>query len=240
MLTKLIYGVLWPILSIKVVPLYILKAKEQKQLSLCEDAALLLYYTTGFLYITSTITWDWFWYDPLGILWEENEKRQTELLSVIYLYFGYYAGLLVVTWWPPWSKDKYEMTIHHIATLLLMWVAWRARCWEISMWVLYINSIFDIFLGMSRFAYKMDWAIQNPLFGGAFLIHFGLRVCFYPYRLYRSWTTDQEQLGPWYFAPPVVCNIPLVVLNVYWCCLMTKVIYRRVWLKQQQVDPNDN
>jgi hypothetical protein len=148
--------------------------------------------------------------------------------------------LFFVTFWPPLSwGDIVENLLHHTTTVLLIWAAFVDSWLTISVWVIMINVIFDVFFSLSRVAYKLDHWLQTPLFGISLIIHVALRVVFFPYRIIMLALSTPHIDTHILLYPPFFITIPLWILYFYWMLRMFFIVYDRLVKGVQKVDYSD-
>lgn len=128
-----------------------------------------------------------------------------------YLFFYFYLFALTVI-----DKDigkRYEMLLHHGATVQLMYFAGIMGYLDISVYVLYINNVADIFLGPSKIFNIFKNVLRVPFFVGFTFAHLVLRCIYFPYNIYRM--SCHEKTGTLFDRAFIFC-IPLFGLNYFW------------------------
>ncbi len=151
------------------------------------------------------------------------EDVHPDLLKYVFMSYMYYASLLVLVYIPPRKKDLKEITFHHVATLILMTVAWWWGYFDISAYVLLINDITDIFLGLSTIGNITRSWIKYPAFVCFYLCHVILRiVCFF----FEINKFSFSSHGQGYYDVPFWLCMPLIAINIYWMKKLTAIIQK--------------
>lgn len=229
-------------LTSRIIPLLLSKNNTKKSVSyvrIGEESTILIYAISAVVYLFGFfLEFDFILNADIGIDTEEAYTEEIKALEPFILWnFWYFAMLLCVSFFSPRKEgDFYELMIHHIATMALIWAAFSASWLTASVWVLLINMIFDIFLSLSRIAYKMDHWLQVPFFGIAVIIHFILRVFLFPYKVITAVLYSERCTPPAFSDASVLLVIPLWLLFVYWGYCMINVCYLRLWKKEYRVD----
>ncbi len=152
----------------------------------------------------------------------------------------YFTMLFCISFYPPVKEgDFYELIAHHVTTVALISAAFYCSWLGVSVWVILINAIFDIFLSLSRIAYKLDHWSQVPLFGIAIITHFILRVQLFPFKILLTILHTPHIEGSVLFYPPFLFTVPLWLLYLYWGWCMLRVCYLRLWKGKYDVDYSD-
>lgn len=169
-----------------------------------------------------------------------NSPLIHSMKSVIVWTLCYYESLLIILiWLPTKTGDRVEMLLHHISTIILISIAWNESWIVVSVWVILLNSIFDIFLGMSRICYKFNNILQTPFFAMALFIHLGFRVILYPIRIVHTSFNSVETFDSPISKILYVATVPLWVLYIYWFVCMLRISYNRLVKGIENVDYGD-
>lgn len=230
----------------RLIPLFCFNTKKSKQyiyVRIGEECTILLYSLFVVFYLFSSfIDFDFI---LNGDLDKNIDSRYTPFIQSLEPFliwnFWYFFMLLCISFCPPAKEgDFYELITHHVAAMLLIAAAFYHSWLGASVWVILINSLFDIFLSLSRIAYKLDHWSQVPLFGLAIFSHFILRIAIYPYRILQTMLNTPYHKGYFITYPPFFLTIPLWVLYLYWGWCMIKICYLRLWKGKYNVDYGDD
>lgn len=170
--------------------------------------------------------------DPSDVDSPEFEGVRRLLVANI----SYYVGMLVVACWKPRRRDWLEMATHHVITIGLMLVAYIVGFYDVSIFVLFINGLSDIFLSASRIAYDAEHPAQTPLFAVFVVLHLALRVVFYPIKTWWCFYLSIGRLTTFFGYLPGLCTVPLWLLYLFWTPKILKVCWRRLVHGDRDVD----
>lgn len=149
------------------------------------------------------------------ILNEENVvfPALNEKLWYLRTYYFFYLFLLIITFFDKEMEKRKEMLAHHIATIFLMTLAGFFGYIDVSVYVLYVNNIADVFLGPSKIldTYKSNFRI--PFFLCFAAAHLILRCIYFPINIVRF--TYHKHVNSFLDGPFLLC-FPLIILNYYW------------------------
>lgn len=205
---------------------------------LWEEVTSLLWHIANVVYMLTTyVTFDFFFVSPLTLNVGDSYSTihdDTRLLLVCNM--AYYVGMLLVALWLPRRRDWREMVFHHIVTICLMVVAYRVGFYDISVFVLFINAVADVFLSSSRIAYDLENSLQTPFFACFVVIHVILRVVFYPFKVWVCVRSSVDQYQSFFDYLPGLCTIPLWFLYLFWTPKIFTVCWRRVVYGVRNVD----
>jgi hypothetical protein len=206
-----------------------------------EETTILIYGISTVVYLFCFfLEFDFILNGDIDINIEEAYTKEIQALEPFILWnFWYFAMLFVVSLFPPYKPDFYELTIHHLIAMALIAAAFFKSWLSVSVWVILINAIFDIFLSLSRIAYKLDHWSQVPFFAIAVIIHFILRVKLFPYKIITTILTSKIQNENLFLHPSFFFTTLLWLLFVYWGYCMIRVSYLRLWKKEYKVDYSD-
>lgn len=169
-----------------------------------------------------------------------NTPLIQSMKSVIIWTLSYYESLLILLiCLPTKTGDRTEMLLHHISTIILISIAWNESWIIVSVWVILLNSIFDIFFGISRICYKFENSLQTPFFAIALLIHLGFRVILYPIRIAHTSFNTVETFDSSISKILYMATIPLWLLYIYWFICMLRISYDRLIKGIENVDYGD-
>lgn len=205
---------------------------------LWEEIASLVWYLWNVCYMMMThVTSHFFFHsqltlDAAGSHSDEHDKVRLLLACNI----SFYVGLLIVSLWEPRRRDWREMFAHHCITICLMLVAYAVGFYDVSVFVLFINGVADVFLSSSRIAYDLGSSLQTPFFACFLVAHIGLRVFFYPYKVWQCFFSSMDQYQRVLDYLPGLCTIPLWLLYLFWTPKIFRVCWNRLARGVHDVD----
>jgi len=203
----------------RIIPLFL--SLKEEQIRLWEEFTLLIYYFCTTLYVfTNFKTLPELLSLPIGIETGREDPEIIRMYNFLFVNISFYAGMFLVELLPPWKSDLWDTTAHHLATILLMTIALYEEYIEISVFVLTINGICDVFLESSKIAHKFDHILQIPLFLAFTCSHMFFRMYCYPSKVID---TAYNSNG-WNKFSPYTC-IPLGILNFWWLYRALRVCF---------------
>ncbi len=242
---ELVFITLIVCLITRILPVYILGVKNELSHTytrLSEEITIFLYGCAVLSYLgDSFVNFDFLVNENIDKNIGVNYHEKANSVEPFLIWnMWYFFMLLLVTFWPPlrWG-DIVENILHHMSTVCLMGAAFYGSWLIISVWVILINVIFDVFFSLSRIAYKLGHWSQTPLFGIALVLHVLLRVCFFPYRIIKLALVTKHVNTYMILYPPFFMTIPLWCLYVYWMVRMLQISYNRLCKGVQNVDYSD-
>lgn len=253
-LEKLVYSVsfiYYPIVAFRVIPSMLLnnsKPRQQKVafIHLLEHFAILLFHFFSVVYMIKRfdVSWDFLLFGDTSM----NDgarylQKHAEVDSFIVATMCFYLSSAAVLWMPPVKHDRVTMTIHHIATFLLMLPAYLSSFIDITIWVLFVNSLADIFLEASKIAVKYNFLYNMKMDAVVFTIfigiHFVFRCVVYPYKIYITAYNSWERMHTLASLLSVSGNVPLFFLNIYWLFKIWATCARRLSQGKREVDDSE-
>ena len=139
-------------------------------------------------------------------------------------------------------NDLINMTVHHIATLSLLWMSYLpSDCWKIGAAVLFVHEIGDVTITFTKaLHYAQLEMTSNILFMLHIFIWIWSRLIWFP-RIIASIFMDVEfpSKSYWQQLPCGILLCVLLVLHIFWTLLMFKVLYRAFVKKEALKDERD-
>lgn len=205
---------------------------------LWEETASLLWYFCNVCYMLSThVSFHFFFHSPLTLDAAGSHSAEHDGVRLLLACnMSFYAGLLVVALWKPRRRDWAEMVAHHLITICLMGVAYAVGFYDVSVFVLFINALADVFLSSSRMAYDVGSTWQTPLFACFVVVHLFLRVVFYPVKVWECFFSSMDQYQGALDYLPGLCTVPLWLLYLFWTPKIFRVCWRRAVHGERDVD----
>lgn len=202
-----------------------------------EIVSLLWYCANGIYMLSAHISCDFFFSSTLKLNPSDlHSPLHDEVRLLLMANMSFYLGMLIVSLWRPPRRDYIEMATHHVITLTLMYIAYIVGFYEVSVFVLFINVVSDVFLSASKIAYDLDNWLQTPLFACFVVAHLLLRVIYYPYKVWSCYYLSMENLNHFVDHLPGLCTVPLWLLYLFWTPKIIKVCWRRLVHGVRQVD----
>lgn len=135
-------------------------------------------------------------------------------------------------------KDFYELILHHIVTIALIWCSYRFHFTWMGLEVYITMDVSDFFLALSKTLNYLDSPISGPFFVGFVFIWIYLRH-YINLRILWSILTEFRTVGEWelnwdtqqykcWISQPIVFTLlfALQILNAYWLFLIIRILYR--------------
>lgn len=151
--------------------------------------------------------------------WPLEQQASIEVRWYYFLSFGHYIHLFVTQFFEPRRKDWWEMFIHHIVTMMLLFFSYVVNFVRIGTVVLLCHDGSDIFLELAKlFNYMRMGTLCDATFVVFALAFFIGRLVLYPWRVvYVAVVLGAEQVGVWRgFYIFVGLLLVLQVLHLFW------------------------
>ncbi|KAM3608571.1 uncharacterized protein V6R79_001126 [Siganus canaliculatus] len=209
----------------------------------CEASWRCVFYLFAFIFGIVTL-YDKPWVYDLRQIWSGFPKQS--MLPSQYWYYilevGFYISLVLSLAFDVKRKDFQEQVIHHIATLTLQGFSWTSNYIRIGTLVMAVHDSADIFLeGGKMFNYAKWQQAANVMFV-LFTVTFTMtRLIIFPFWLIHcTWVYPVELFAPffgYYFFN--VMLVVLLVLNIYWALLISRMVYKLIFAKLEGDDRSD-
>ena len=178
--------------------------------------------------------------------------------DAIQLYYQVELGsyLHQLMWTEVSRSDSTEMIIHHLTTILLIFLSWLTHFNRIGSSILLVHDVADIFLEAAKtFNYvskakdgSRKWAkiICDTLFGIFAIVFFVSRLIIYPRYLVYSLVIEAPDYfgGAWFgYYSYAVLLITLQLLHIFWFWLIGVMIFKLVTTgidKDERSDSDDD
>lgn len=137
-------------------------------------------------------------------------------------------------------KDFYELILHHVVTIALIWCSYRFHFTWMGLAIYVTMDVSDFFLSSSKTLNYLD----SPLTGPALIIFVFVWVYLRHYinlRILWSILTEFRTVGEWelnwdtqqykcWISQPIVFGLIFIlqILNAYWLFLILRILYRFV------------
>ncbi|XP_052803598.1 ceramide synthase 4-like [Mya arenaria] len=200
----------------------------------CDNAWSFLFYTCSFIY-GATILWNKSWIWRTKDCWTNWPKQHvtTDLYWYYTVELGFYCSLLFTIFTDHKRKDFKEMTMHHLATISLLYFSWLVNFVRMGSFVLIIHDIADPWLSLAKMGIylKWDW-LKNGAFGLFVILWFITRTFVFPGWLIYSTAIEifhfiDEPFFVYYFVN--VFLLILQVLSLLWSWSIGKIIYNTLF-----------
>lgn len=135
-------------------------------------------------------------------------------------------------------KDFYELILHHIVTIALIWCSYRFHFTWMGLAVYVTMDVSDFFLAFLKTLNYLDSPISGPFFVGFVFVWVYLRH-YINLRILWSVLTEFKTVGEWelnwdtqqykcWISQPIVFGLlfALQLLNAYWLFLIIRILYR--------------
>lgn len=164
--------------------------------------------------------------------------------SDVYWYYlielSYYVGSSLMHFTDVRKKDFWELFIHHIVTMTLMFIAWVQNIVRISCLVLIVHDIADPFLEatkMASYSGHKKWCSQ--LFIVFTITWYVGRLFIFPYKILYStlfYAVTVTGMAPIYYLYNGLLG-SLQLLHIIWSIIITKMLFYR--LRTGEINKDD-
>jgi len=142
---------------------------------------------------------------------------------------GYYLYAQLALLSEPRQKDFYEMIIHHIVTVILIFSSYYTSCFRIGTAIMLLHDISDPFLEIAKLFFYSHYQCGADIFFTVFAIVFIVsRCCFFPfYLLYTAWFDSFKVIPSSLFLHHFLFNLFLWIIltvDIMWSCMIIKMI----------------
>jgi sphingoid base N-palmitoyltransferase len=150
------------------------------------------------------------------------------------LSIAFYLSLTISQFFDNKHKDFWQTFIHHIATLMLIYISWVCNLHRIRSLTLLVHDSTDVFMESGKAAkYVKLQRTCDILLGVFFITWIAARLMMFPRLVYESIFRNQIEL----FPMMIVFNslaVLLQVLHIYWTYLITQIVVQS--LKKGRAD----
>ena len=183
---------------------------------------------------------DWF-YDSRK--WIEGYIREQPFTSDLKWYYllelTFYTSLLFSQFFDHKRKDWWEMFIHHIATILLIFCSFVIGHVRLGVVIMFLHDASDYWLEIAKLTnYMKLQTICDGLFVMFAVTFYLTRWIYYPFVVLSTMTyTTVEVHGP--FASHTIFTVLLYILqllHIFWGYLIGKMIYQFVVVGKVEKD----
>jgi ceramide synthetase len=126
--------------------------------------------------------------------------------------------------------DYIEMMFHHVLGMFLLLSVYLTGMYRVCLVVMFTHDLSDAFTQIVRCICETTWKKSMVFFGYCMLYSWiYLRCLVFPYFVYKSlWTNPDIFHGANLKMDKYIASLLtlLFVLNIYWGCLMVKVLIR--------------
>ncbi|XP_014789026.1 ceramide synthase 5 [Octopus bimaculoides] len=190
------------------------------------------YYFT-ILIIGTIILYNKVWFWDSTECWPNYPHQHVP--SEIYWYYlvelSYYVGSSLMHFTDVRKKDFWELFIHHIVTMTLMFIAWIQNIIRISCLILLVHDMADPFLEATKMAsYSGHRKWCNHLFIVFTIAWYIGRLYIFPFKILYStlfYAPTVTGMAPIYYLYNGLLG-SLQLLHIIWTVIITKILYNRL------------
>jgi hypothetical protein len=136
-----------------------------------------LIYNQPFFYDTKELWKDW----PLLL----SVRKEAKLFYLTEL--GFYLEELCALYIEPKMKDRFQMLIHHIVTIILIGGSYILGLWKVGLYIMLVHDISDPLLELAKLLlYCKRHFVANTMFVVFAAVFIVSRCIYYPLRIIRS------------------------------------------------------
>lgn len=191
----------------------------------------LLFYSTSVFY-TLYILWDKPWLWNTRYCWDGWPKLTvTNEVFILYLVeLGFYWSLVFTLLTDHARKDFWEMTVHHIVTILLIYFSWAANFVRIGTLVLLVHDVADTWMASAKMAkYSRHQTLCEFLFAIFMVVWTVSRLYAYPFWVLNSSVFESHDFVDHFPAYWLFNGLLSILLCLH--CIWTVMIYRIAFQK---------
>jgi len=156
---------------------------------------------------------------------EDPNPFPASMRTYYMLEIAHYIYATATIFWEPKQTDLWQMLLHHVATLILLFGSYSIACYRIGAMLLLITDFTDPILEMAKInIYGGCQTLGDhlfTLFGVSFII---LRLLVYPYAIVYP------AIYAWDHVPYAKYLIPflwiLQLIFIYWCYVILSIAYK--------------
>eukprot|EP00753_Platysulcus_tardus_P020387 PLAT8015.1.p1 GENE.PLAT8015.1~~PLAT8015.1.p1 ORF type:complete len:340 (-),score=171.73 PLAT8015.1:76-1095(-) len=231
-----------------------------KKVKFAEAGWFAIYYTlVAFLATYLFVDYDWwllkpkpYWFTPdlvamatswredLTSLWQGYPHVYVDwrMKAYVMLQMGFYFHATVVICIEKKRRDFVELLLHHISTLLAIYMSWFHHYNRYCVTVLFLHDIGDVLLYTAKCLNYIRWQrICDAMFAMFALVFFWTRLVVFPSTIASyifdslkfipySWDAATEVYGDWKIRYFITSLIILVLLHCFWFYLICRMIVR--------------
>ena len=198
-----------------------------------------LFYLFAFCYGSWVVLrTDWFWDNSKWLFGHiEYHEFTTELKWYYFIEMSFYIALLGTTFVDNKRKDFYQMIVHHIATLILLFGSYIQSCYRFGAVIMFIHDVSDVWLESAKLAnYAKLQEICDILFGIFAVVFILTRVIYYPIWVAHGYFYYNNDTNSIIRNIMVILCFLILFLNFYWGYLIGKMAYRVVIIGKVEKD----
>lgn len=210
------------------------KRRKQDQPStivkFCENSWKCLFYTFSFLF-GLYVLWNkpWFW--DINECWYRypHQGITTDIWFYYMIALTYSWSQCISQFTDVPHKDFWQMFIHHIVTIALLWFSWICNVHRIGSLVLIVHDSADVLLQLFKILKYVGWQVSCArvyyLFTVVWII---TRLGIFPFWIIRSTSIEAPKIVPMFPAYYIFNTLFLLLLtlHVIWTGVILKVAYR--------------
>ncbi|XP_022653858.1 ceramide synthase 1-like isoform X2 [Varroa destructor] len=160
----------------------------------------------------------------------------------------YVHGLYALFFQDAWRKDSAVMAVHHVVTVLLIWMSFVCRCHNIGSLVMLFHDFCDVELEFAKInvylkirsgkSHKLNDLLAAVSFLSMTITWFISRLYYFPLKVLYACSTVLLDRGfyPEYTILIVSMLLLLTIMNVFWFSQMIILLYKILTGELSEVD----
>lgn len=230
--------------------------KEAKQRRFLEQTYAMFYYgisgPLGLWIMSRTPLW---FFETTPMYLEYPHKTHEIYFKVFYLgqaaFWVQQSVILVLQLEKP-RKDFFELVLHHIITIALIWCSYRFHFTWIGIEIFITMDVSDFWLALSKTLNYLDSKLTGPFFVWFIAVWIYLRH-YINLRILWSVLTEFKTVGEWelnwetqqykcYISQPITFFLifALQLVNIYWLVLILRILSRYIFSGEQKDERSDD
>lgn len=191
----------------------------------------LLFYTSAFIYAL-IVLWNknWVWHTENCWKGWPHHPVGTDLYIYYLIELGFYWSLILSLLMDIKRKDFKVMIIHHIATIILLYMSWVLNFIRIGALTLFVHDIVDPYLAGAKMAkYCKNQAMCEALFGIFAIVWIISRLGIYPFWVLHSvYFEIHDHVAPFpSFMVFASLLFILQILHIVWTYMISKIAIQK-------------
>ncbi|KAM0686145.1 Ceramide synthase 4 [Conglomerata obtusa] len=156
----------------------------------------------------------------------ENNRLPTNVRIYYYIEIGHYLSTVIFTFTEPRLADFYQMIVHHIITLLLLFFSYYTNLLRYGIIIMFIHDVADPLMECAKiFLYLRYQKSADALFCAFAFVFIFTRCIIYPLSVVFPGIYYGYKFGlTTYFILQICALVMLLLLNVIWSMFISKMV----------------
>ncbi|XP_059148674.1 ceramide synthase 5-like [Physella acuta] len=201
-----------------------------------------LFYTTSFCYGMYAL-WDkpWLWVTVNCWVGWPKQHIDNDVFNLYLVELSFYWSLLFAIFFQRdyQKKDKKEMVVHHLVTILLIYFSWACNFVRVGSLVLVVHDFADPWLNIAKMAKYAKYQTTCEIFFGMFILTWIIsRIFVYPFWVLNASAVEIHDYvttfpAYWFFNGLLFV---LQLLHIMWTYLILSIAFQKLTLGSIEKD----